>query len=328
MQSASEQLRPPRLAAATLRFSFPLGSSTPTVGPYVGPPPTPGVWGNIKLEDQLLHFPPRFLDKQHSWGSVKTWRQGAPLGHGDTVEINHLFLRCRLQAGASKEIAQEIVNNVIPALKPWMHLLADWIEVVQETFLERNDSPGERSIIVGGSELIPWYFDGERGHSLSQGTLTTPGVVIGREGMTLPEWHLALRLAELQQNPPTEYTFLRDARGSLRQQSTRRAVLDAATAAEISLAKLLDAQTASAAEPIRDAVRDGNNNLGRMTTTLRKTFKVKLPNDIQGGLAKPRNDAIHAGKPPTTDEATLALKIAEELVDLATPQSELVRLDP
>jgi len=47
--------------------------------------------------------------------------------------------------------------------------------------------------------------------------------MIGRKGMTIDELRLALKLVDERRNVPTEYTFLRDARGSLRDRSHDRA---------------------------------------------------------------------------------------------------------
>jgi hypothetical protein len=308
-----------KLGRLDVEIVLPNAQQYPDGRPHVGPPPTPGLRDDIDWSERLSYFSP--------WGSFASWHNDAPLGKGDVVDIYHLLLRSRVSANGDKEVPQGVVDQLVPALKPWLHLLADWIEVIRKTYLERSEFPGERSISLG-SELMLWYFDGERGHPLSPGTLMAPGVFIGRKGMDLAELHLALRLAEAQQTPPTEYTYLRDARGLLRGKANRRSVLDSATAAEIALVKLLDARIASESESARSAIRRTSNNLGRLIQNLPQKYGIALRGDIQSGLATPRNDAIHAGIEPSRDVATLALDIAEELVELATPLSELVRLDP
>jgi len=287
--------------------------------PYVGPPPTPGVREDIDWSEQLRY--------QFPWGAVVSAYDDRPLGKGDVVEVDHLLLRLRVDPNVEKASAQGIADQVVPVLTPWMHLLGDWVEVIRKTYLQRAEFPAEQRVSIG-SDLVLWYFDGKRGHSLSRGMITGPPFYLGRKGMALSEWQLVLQLAATQQTPPTEYIFLRDARGSLREGSNRRAVLDSATAAEIALAKLIDAQTAVAGEAIGKAIRDANRDMSRATYILRNTFGIPLRNDIQTGLVTPRNRAIHAGVEPSLEAARLALEIAEELVELATPYAELVRLDP
>jgi hypothetical protein len=249
------------------------------------------------------------------------------LGQGDSVEITHLLLRTQVKAGTSTEAAQETADQLVLALKPRLHLLADWVEVIRRTYLERAMFPGEQGVSIG-SDLILWYFDGARGNLLSRGMIMTPPAYIGRKGMTLSEWRHALLLAESLRMPPVEYTYLRDARGSLRAGSTRRAVLDAATAAEISLAKLLDDRITLGGESAREALKAVNRGLMRAVNALRDIYRIALPEDIWEGLADPRNKAIHAGDKPSRDAAKRALDIAAELVELATPYSDVVRLDP
>ena len=285
----------------------------------VGPPPIPGIWEWGIVSELLTDDVP--------WGSVVSRRDDTPLGKGDVVNIYHVLLRFQVDAGIDEEAAQEITDRLMPTLKTWMNLLADWIEVLQQTYLKRSEFPVE-AMFPTGSKLLVLYVDGRPRRRLSRDSPIGARVGIAHKEMSLAKWHLAVRLAEASREPPTEYAFLRDARGSLRSGSGRRAVLDAATAAEISVAKLLDAQTASAGEPIRKAIRDANNNLGRATRTLRQTFGMTLRKDIQSGLAEPRNDAIHAGVEPSRDVAKLAIEIAAELVERATPYAELVRLDP
>jgi hypothetical protein len=308
-----------KLAGLDVEIVLPSAEQYPDGRPYVGPPPTPGVREDIDWSEQL-HY-------EYPWGGVVSTHADRRLGKGAVVEVDHLLLRVRVEPGVDKTAAQGIADQVVPALKPWMHLLADWVEVIRKTYLDRAEFPGEQRISIG-SDLVLWYFDGERGHSLSRGMIVGPPGYIGRKGMALSEWHLALGLAEAQRKLPTEYVYLRDARGLLRGRANRRSVLDSATAAEISLAKLLDAHIASESESDRKAIRKSNNNLGRLITTLPKKYGIALRDDIQSGLATPRNDAIHAGIEPSRDAVRLALDIAAELVELATPYAELVRLDP
>jgi hypothetical protein len=311
---------------ATIRTQFetfdvevvlPVGQQYQDGRPLIGPPPTPGLREDIDWSQQLSYFSP--------WGSVVSFSGNQPLTKGDTVDVYHLILRVQAPARATENDAQEIADKLVAEIKPWTHRIADWVELIQATYVTRSAFPGEQSITIG-SDLLLWHFDGTKGRTLSRGTLMGPTVMIGRTGMTLDKLQIAVKLVDADRDIPTEYLFLRDARGSLREGSTRRAVLDSATAAEISLAKLIDANTAFAGEPIRKAIRDANRDLGRATRTLRETFSIGLRSDIQEGLVAPRNRAIHAGIEPTLATARLALEIASGLVELATPYAETVHI--
>src|SRR4051812_137875 len=67
--------------------------------PYVGPPPTPGVREDIDWSEQLRY--------QFPWGAVVSAHNDRPLGKGAVVEVDHLLLRVRVEAGVDKESAQE-----------------------------------------------------------------------------------------------------------------------------------------------------------------------------------------------------------------------------
>lgn len=285
--------------------------------PFIGPPPTPGLRTDIDWSEQLSGYSP--------WGSVVSYSRNSPLSTGHAVDIYHLILRIKTAAPMTKNDAQQVADDLVLELKGWTHRLADWVELIRSIYLDRTTISSQQSIAMG-SDLIIWQYDGTNGHRLSRGEVAGPVVTIGETGMTLDELRLALTLTDQKCDTPTGYAFLRDARGSVRDGFTRRAVLDSATAAEISLAKLLDSKTAFAGEAIGKAIRDSNRDLGRMTKTLRNTFNVPLRSDIQTGLANPRNQAIHAGVEPSISTANLALEIAAELVELATPYVSVTRL--
>jgi len=134
--------------------------------PFVAPPPTPGLRTDIDWSEQLSsYFPP--------WGSVVSWRNDAPLGKGDTVDIFHLMLRTETTVGATQEDAQNVADNLLAELKEWTHRLADWVELIRATYLDPATFPGEQSITLG-SDIIVWQFDDTRAHTLSRGTIVAP----------------------------------------------------------------------------------------------------------------------------------------------------------
>lgn len=170
-----------------------------------------------------------------------------------------------------------------------------------------------------------WYFDGTHGTLLHGGTIIGPPLYLGpRPGVDLEMWRTALRLAGEGRPIPTEYTLLRDARAHVGLAEFRRAVLDAATAAEIALSAVLDRSTASAGSAISRAIRDANKDLGRLSRTLRNVFQVPIPETTQSRLADPRNKAIHAGVAPSRADAKAAVEVAAQIVELSNPLAQLV----
>jgi hypothetical protein len=266
------------------------------------------------------------LHNHSPWGSVVSWRKTGGGQPADIIaDLYHVLFRAQVPQGTNgtheqqtQAIADEIARNVWI----WLALIGDWFEITTGVYLERTSRQGVEALTVG-AELHLWSFDGQKGYELP-GTHIIRGAQFGRVTTSAASWRRIIAKANNNLSPPVEHLFLRDARGSLRHGDTRRAVLDAATAAEISLALLLDQHITTASGPIQTVVRAANRDMGRLTTTLRKNFGVTLPSGIQTGLTDRRNEAIHSGLKPSWEAAKSALDIAVDIVDLATPRSTLL----
>ena len=119
------------------------------------------------------------------------------------------------------------------------------------------------------------------------------------------------------------HVFLRDARHAMNLGHHRRSVLDSATAAELSLAKLRDDYLSSSDARLADYVGKKARQIDGLSRFL-KDMGRKLPAGIKDVLSEPRNKAIHAGHELDEDVATKALEKAEELLDLAFPWKKLL----
>jgi hypothetical protein len=129
-----------------------------------------------------------------------------------------------------------------------------------------------------------------------------------------------------QDPPPAEWLFIRDARSLLNAGDFRRAVIDACTAAELSVTALIDRRfdllgTSQADREQQFASHHGlskliqlNNNLGAST----------LPRRLQQDVAEPRNKAAHQGAKSSEAEARAAILKATDAVEMAYPLANLV----
>ncbi|MFL6127248.1 hypothetical protein [Actinophytocola sp.] len=136
-------------------------------------------------------------------------------------------------------------------------------------------------------------------------------------------WRKILNRSAGGDTPPMEHLLLCDSRRSLILGEYRRAVLDAGTAAELSLTRLLDSELEATTEPIRKMIRKSVCQLGPLVETLRG-LGMSLPDNIQVELIRPRNLASHAGISPTDHEASKAVAMASVLVDIPLPHDKLL----
>jgi hypothetical protein len=284
--------------------------------PYLDAPRVQAKLSEVTWEERL-HDP-------LPWGSVMGWRPGPPLTEV-RASIKHILLRTALPPLAESEhiaSAQALVNRLYAHVWGWIHTIGDWCEVSTAQYLPRSHGPGAGSLAYG-PELTCWSYDGQKTCRLGH-DLIISGVVIGRPVLDLPSWRKILTKSNKEKSPPTEHLLLRDSLASLFVGDTRRAVLDAATSAEIGLTALLDRQIGTVPAPVKTVVQQCNRDLGRLTATLKKTFGLSLSPDIEEGLIKPRNRAIHAGISPSEDVARRAINTARGIVDLISPRTDLL----
>jgi HEPN domain-containing protein len=121
--------------------------------------------------------------------------------------------------------------------------------------------------------------------------------------------------------PPAEWLLIRDARSHLNKEEYRRAVIDAATAAELAMTALIDKflEDANALEPLRKALARSSTNLGGKREVLNLLRPGLLHKRLQPDLIDKRNGASHRGEQYTREEATAALDIATAIVESAYP---------
>jgi hypothetical protein len=101
----------------------------------------------------------------------------------------------------------------------------------------------------------------------------------------------AMDLAASCQRPPTEWLFIRDARSLLGSGAFRRAVIDAATAAELTLTALLDRHfAATSTDPaISEALLERSQTLGGRCKLVNELMRGTLPARFQQEVTEPRN---------------------------------------
>src|SRR5690606_21145260 len=115
-----------------------------------------------------------------------------------------------------------------------------------------------------------------------------------------------------------QHRLLLDARTAVFEEDTRRAVIDAGTAAEVAVATAIGDRLRKVGldtETIDTMVSQANGLIGLVD--LFGSLRGDLPESrkrVMNELANPRNRAVHGGEQPTPAETTTALRCAASLV--------------
>lgn len=190
--------------------------------------------------------------------------------------------------GPDEENAQTVLHEAArfsSAVKSWVSVLS-----------ARDLDPSGFELEQHAATASIWLQDAPEGRQLfcphpTQLTVTLPSAHVASHD----EWRAILAQASKSSLPPDAHLFLAEARKMHNQRVPRRAVLDAATATEIALTKLLDDLLVGTPERVADVLREKCRMLATLTEVCRR-FYPTLPPSIVAAVAEPRNRAI----PPRT----------------------------
>jgi hypothetical protein len=271
--------------------------------------------------DWIGHFEKRDPEDERRWpfGSVtQTRRAKSGNEEEDSIEA---FLTGRLLALPRSEITLSDARRLKRAADDWTRLLETWLEVVSGRDLHEKFIVEHRT----GRSAFVWVDRGKnpRGSLLGD---DQSGFTLNF-GKALPitpdDWEGILSRASKGVDPPEAHLFIRDARQAMNNDNHRRAVLDAATATEISLAELRDKAVQRVDQGLATYIERKVTQIDRLAGFLRAVGET-VPENITEDIAQPRNDAIHRGHEPSEEMATKALLKAEEIVEIAAPRGNLL----
>lgn len=128
-------------------------------------------------------------------------------------------------------------------------------------------------------------------------------------GISYENLKKAIEVTSQNKKPVIEWYFVMDSLESFQLKNYRKAILDAATAVEIALHGVIE-KNIQGGEKFKKEILQNYNSLSKKRS-LCKALAINLPSyDYQHQFEKLRNQAIHAGRLPTKEEAEQALKIA------------------
>ncbi|MBU8841238.1 hypothetical protein [Mycolicibacterium goodii] len=228
-----------------------------------------------------------------------------------TIETDLKDVKEGLRGEWEALLALEIRHN----MDSWWENVRTWLEI----------STNQRLAQVGHEEgfWLDTYSNTSVWTVADDGTRQP--MPIGGTGVPEPDKVLAVTPETLQDclelattTPPLAWTLLRDARALQRAGQHRRAVIDAAIAAELAVTQLIDQQLQNTDEDKRENLLKSHKTLGGKTTLL-KELGAPLPDPFKAELIDRRNKVLHEGENITAKQSAEAFMQAVPVVSKAFP---------
>jgi len=228
-----------------------------------------------------LLTPPRIGERpaatpEDYWGEIHQF--GA-----DKVPVGVIVRQLAFTAELADEVdLSEAVVSIVGAMDEWWENVRAWLEVTTGQHLTQV---GHQDVEVIGNKTPIWPLkdDGTYGKKFNFDVTIAgamPRRVRGVSADLLRE--CVLRSSD---GPPLAWTLLRDASSLHHVGQYRRAVIDAATAAELGVTKMLDIRLNDVEEQVRAALLKAHTMLGRKKALL-AALGLPAANALTGRLGK------------------------------------------
>jgi hypothetical protein len=253
------------------------------------------------------------VDPPDPWGEV---RSSNTAEDGSVIPVTVCIKRVRLWFPVSPvEATNPLLGpHLDNRLSPWWDALSAWIEVTTGQDLaslgDRRPKRPQTFHLWGGN---------------ADGTMRPLAMLFQATGFPpshpLPAEGLRTCLAAVAEGraAPQERLHLSDARSLHNNGQWRRAVIDAATAAEVAITSWIDSNANS---DVKADLAKKPKPLGALWP-LYKRLGGAVPDNFQKLVVDPRNDAAHRGMALTSEQSAAAIDATAELVAATTPMDAL-----
>lgn len=208
------------------------------------------------------------------------------------------------------------VDAASEAISTWWPRVCDWVEVLTGQVHE----PASRVHLLGPHQAFWVRSDADVNREFRPTHATKAHRLVGGHGgavwLTADLFTAALRNAP--DEAPAPRLLVRHAKLALRRGSRRLAIIDAGTAAELSITELLRRLNPQMSAAQFESYLDENRMLGNRLKLLRAAGGNPPP-DTYDKLVKPRNVAAHEAITPSFEDTGEAIRIANMLVEDAYP---------
>lgn len=250
------------------------------------------------------------------WGKVSSWNSNRIIGEAYVAALWFAFLvpAMEVQYFQSRDGRGQPhgapLKDLFHGVESWFEHLRTWTEVlVDQDLLADRQLPSGWTV---GHGLVLITHDAV---GASPTAHPNEGHVVSRpaEVLTLPKLRRVVRGANEGLPPSEAQLLIRDARGELRRGRTRRSVIDAGTAVELTLANFNASVT-----KVRPK-KGGFLMLGGYVKNTKIARAGGLPPTTNKKLVQPRNKAVHENRIPSRPDAAAAVDIARAIVHRLDP---------
>jgi hypothetical protein len=255
------------------------------------------------------------IEKWHFWGGVSSWN---PKKH-IALDARVGALLIRFKVDPSKVTYSKYINGrghpqgkeisaLFKEIELWFERVAIWVEAAVDQDMNRDHSLSSMHMQGGGLSVF----------AIEGGTISLPAhastIRINKrtsEMLKLPTLRKLIGYANNSTLPSDAHMLLKESRAARRRGQYRRAVIDAGSATEITLADFNR-------RVVHAAPRPGQlPTLGWYVRAI--ASRAGLPTNTITDLVDARNSAIHQNLMPTPEQAREALAIAERIVSGIDP---------
>lgn len=257
--------------------------------------------------DQHALLPPQSAVERLS-NKVESWGGTAPGGGGLLAEVHAVLLKvpCSVKVNWDVPIDQaggEDITNLGEEIHARLDSFISWVWGLTSQSLDKNH-PDPKMIHRNSTNMIQVVTAGDRSSYPAIVSSTDP-LVVDFHGRQSSERAVNRDIAAIASTragsaPPIIIELLASARMFCRRGDRRRAIIDAAAAAEAALTRL-------------------SNSPNPKTLRGLVSSSPIAPADTQANLVDPRNDAIHNNTAPAFQTTNRAIEIAEELAAQVEP---------
>lgn len=217
---------------------------------------------------------------------------------------DHLVVRTR------HEVDETQAAKISESLLIWQQLFVEWYEALNLVNLAARNSGQVQEARSAAGHLT-------KGNAYARvRTNDTPTIRVvvsmsNDDAAGVHELRAALSKASSGTPPPLTYLYLLQSLRHLDAKQYRQSVLDAATALELALTEIAHQKlggpgTINATKFFKD-----HRMLGNLYSGVSNNLQVRLPpkTTMLAAVGKPRNDAVHEGKPVSNIESTTAFNL-------------------
>jgi hypothetical protein len=272
----------------SLSFNVVMPSS---VGPFGGPPSVPG------LEEQ-----PELAGPEVTW--ALEYAAHIPDSYKPATAVHRVAITDVDGPTPAHRPWSMPADQLADYITPWFDSVRTWAEVFTGQDLDPNHRVYDAESIGVGLTFLD-ASDDPKGLRIM-----TPRVLPLRAG----EWAAILQLVRDGKEPPLEELLSRDARASQRRGADRRAVIEAATALEISLGRFVRDREADLPPRQRERLNDRTALGGYIDIAEQSQLPLEISVERLRWLSSLRNDAAHRGEAPNNWDAGKAVQIAMDFL--------------